>query len=225
MEKLVVPQFDHEAKGLSASLGLTDREVHYVRSAILFEALACPILAKELFDEDQAPANMTTMTGVMERVYLHMRNYVEQFYMTMIFADGWFNIQNAIKHSEQLGEREAEINELPEALKKMLSKAIGGPLQTLTGVTAQIRQSSFNFNEFVNIVLDDNNYDASGKYCPIEIEPNETDIKEVEEFMAKKLEAFKEKAEKLKKEKKAKKKDKKKSKDNPESTTEEKKDE
>lgn len=204
MEMMTLPKFDHSGTNLEKSLSLTQKETHYVKNAIVFESLACPMLVGELFNEEEdAPLDMRSMTGILERVNGHMRNANEQMYMFMIFGDGYYHIQetieeshNKVKEAEEKGKK-ADTNSLEDLLQTNDSN----PSVPLANSIEAIRKCNYDFEKYISAVMKDEDYDENGDYCKV-IEITGEQIGDFLKDLLKKALDAKNEAEKKNKEKK-----------------------
>lgn len=78
-------QFNHECSTLTEALGISDRRGKELDAHVLFSIVDCAAMSQELFDDGEAPANLSTKTGVMERYLEKAENDHESVYMV------WFH--------------------------------------------------------------------------------------------------------------------------------------
>ena len=179
MEMFQLPKFDLTADNLEGSLGLTDKRSHYVKASILFECLACPIMAEEFFDrESDIPQDMKTMPGIMQRAFSHMRDGIEQMYFTMIFMRGYEHLYDAVNMVSERG----LVKESPQAIKDMISSVTNTPADDLVSVINRIKRNNFDFDKFIALTIAEDRYDEMGNFVPKEI--TEESQKEVDDYIA-----------------------------------------
>jgi hypothetical protein len=78
-------QFKHECSSLTGALGISDKRGKELDAHVLFSIVDCAAMSEELFDDGEAPANLSTKTGVMERYLEKAENDHEGLYMV------WFH--------------------------------------------------------------------------------------------------------------------------------------
>ena len=62
--------FNHDAKSMHESLGIDEHRRHYLHGVILFNMAYQAILVDSLFDDQEdAPMNMRTKSGCLERMF------------------------------------------------------------------------------------------------------------------------------------------------------------
>lgn len=75
-------QFNHNVKTMSESLNITDERRHYLHAVVLFNMAYQHIMVNSLFDDpDEAPINMRTKSGCLERMLESAENIEEQIYL------------------------------------------------------------------------------------------------------------------------------------------------
>jgi len=80
MEKI---QFTHDASSMSEALGISTERRHYLHGVVLFNMVYQNIMVTSLFDDsDDAPVNMRTKSGCLERMLESAENWAEQIYIT-----------------------------------------------------------------------------------------------------------------------------------------------
>lgn len=165
MDKIKLPKLDHTVETLEESLGLTQYDVHYVRTAVLYECVASPLLVDMLFDSaEEAPEDLKTSTGILERTMSHLRNGQEQIYGLMIFNEGYGKLRELVhEQAEIIREGLAAGKSNDEILVEIMAK--DGKLEMPLGeIIQKIKKNDFNFQSFVEELLPAECYDASGKF-------------------------------------------------------------
>jgi hypothetical protein len=80
-------KFDHTARNLQESMGLTQKRADELTATLFFEMINVQHMAESLFDKpEDAPANMITKTGIMERVFDDVKSPEEMLYVTWEYA-------------------------------------------------------------------------------------------------------------------------------------------
>lgn len=166
METFKLPKLDYAGKDIEESLGLTTKESHYVRASLIFECLACPMMAEEFFSKPQdVPVNLISMPGIMERCFTHVRNGVEQFYLSTIFLQGFAMVQSILEHTREHGFGDTP----PQIVIDMMQNQLQAPVETIGTVIKRIKASNFSFDEFISLTVPEDRYDALGNFVPIEV--------------------------------------------------------
>jgi hypothetical protein len=78
-------QFNHECSTLTEALGISGKRGKELDAHVFFSMIDCAAMSEELFDDGEAPANLSTTTGVMERYLEKAENDHERLYMV------WFH--------------------------------------------------------------------------------------------------------------------------------------
>jgi hypothetical protein len=80
-------KFDHNAENLQQSMGLTQKRADELTATLFFEMISVQHMVESLFDNpEDAPANMTTKTGIMERVFDDVKSPEEMVYVAWEYA-------------------------------------------------------------------------------------------------------------------------------------------
>jgi hypothetical protein len=80
-------KFDHTARNLQESMGLTQKRADELTATLFFEMISVQHMVESLFDKpEDAPANMITKTGIMERVFDDVKSPEEMLYVTWEYA-------------------------------------------------------------------------------------------------------------------------------------------
>jgi hypothetical protein len=80
-------KFNHEVQTFYESLGINETRALTLSGTILFEMINQAYLVKKLYDKpEQAPRNMITKTGVLEKVMTYTKNQTEELYCVYEFA-------------------------------------------------------------------------------------------------------------------------------------------
>lgn len=76
-------KFDHTQKNLQAALDIDDQRSDELDALVLYSILNQSFMMQKLFDNPKdAPANMRTKTGVLERCFESAKNEQERIYLT-----------------------------------------------------------------------------------------------------------------------------------------------
>jgi hypothetical protein len=80
-------QFNHTAENLQESMGITQKRADELTATLFFELINVQHMVESLFDKpEDAPANMTTKTGIMERVFDDIKSPEEMVYVAWEYA-------------------------------------------------------------------------------------------------------------------------------------------
>lgn len=80
-------KFNHTAENLQESMGLTQKRADELTASLFFEMINVQHMVESLFDNpEDAPANMTTKTGIMERVFDDVKSPEEMVYVAWEYA-------------------------------------------------------------------------------------------------------------------------------------------
>lgn len=80
-------KFDHSKKNLQQSLGIEDKRADELTASLFFEMINVQHMVESLFDDpEQAPLNMITKTGIMERVLDDVKTPEELLYVGWEYA-------------------------------------------------------------------------------------------------------------------------------------------
>lgn len=80
-------KFNHDVKTMSEALNISDERRHYLHAVVLFNMVYQNIMVTSLFDEpDDAPANLRTKSGCLERMLEAAENEAERVYITWEYA-------------------------------------------------------------------------------------------------------------------------------------------
>ena len=204
MEKFALPKFQHGAENLTSSLGLTQKEEHFIKNAIIFECLVCPILVTELYNSpEEAPDSLRTMTGIIERINEHLSTGEQQCFMLIAFAEACYTIRNEAASYQKAIEEKEDIKLPPKNFSKLVSKMVGKKVDSIIDSLAIIQECNLDFDKYIEKVMPEEDYDMSGNF----VTDNEIDATSVadmlkdmfEEAIKAKLKAEKEEEEAKKK--------------------------
>ena len=79
-------KFNHEVDSIPDAMGFSKEFDDICRERILFSAISTHFITKEFFDEeDDAPKNMNTITGILEKCLNSCKDENEQTYTLLIF--------------------------------------------------------------------------------------------------------------------------------------------
>lgn len=85
MEKIV---FNHEATQMPDAIGIATERRYYLNAVVLFNMVYQNIMVHSLFDDtDDAPANMRTKSGCLERILESAKNEAEMVYLTWEYCN------------------------------------------------------------------------------------------------------------------------------------------
>jgi len=79
MEKI---QFNHDVRTMSEALCIPDERRHYLHAVVLFNMVYQSIMVHSLFDDpDEAPINMRTKSGCLEKMLEAAETEAERLYI------------------------------------------------------------------------------------------------------------------------------------------------
>jgi hypothetical protein len=157
MTQLILPKLDHSQKDLAKAFGLTNYEKLYARTAVVFETLSLHMLTKKLFDKvDDAPDNMTTMTGILEHAMEHMKTPEQRAYLLVIFIESTEKVARAINSYGENAEK-ADTSSLEGTLKHLISQLEILPIKKSIDVISEVNHD---FDAFVAKMLPKDKVDA-----------------------------------------------------------------
>lgn len=167
MDLIKLPKFDHSQESLGGVIGMSEYEQHYVKTAILFEILSTRIRVKDLFeDPEEAPVDMSTMSGLMEKALRHAKTFEQQIYVLMEFQLGYSHTIHGIMALEEAATKKLEeeaANSVEGDLKNLLSRLVDrlktAPLQATMD---EVIKCDHDFDKFINSVIPKKNYDENG---------------------------------------------------------------
>lgn len=80
-------QFDHTSGNIPRSLNITDERSDQLDALVMYNIINQGMMLRQLFDSpDDAPANMRTKTGVLERCFESTNNEAERIYLVWEYA-------------------------------------------------------------------------------------------------------------------------------------------
>ena len=80
-------QFDHTSGNIPRSLNITDERSDQLDALVMYNIINQGMMIRQLFDNpDDAPANMRTKTGVLERCFESTNNEAERIYLVWEYA-------------------------------------------------------------------------------------------------------------------------------------------
>lgn len=80
-------QFDHTSGNINRSLNITDERSDQLDALVMYNIINQGMMIRQLFDTpDDAPANMRTKTGVLERCFESTNNEAERIYLVWEYA-------------------------------------------------------------------------------------------------------------------------------------------
>ena len=80
-------KFDHTSGNIPRSLNITDERSDQLDALVMYNIINQGMMIRQLFDSpDDAPANMRTKTGVLERCFESTNNEAERIYLVWEYA-------------------------------------------------------------------------------------------------------------------------------------------
>lgn len=80
-------KFDHTQRNLQSSLSIDEERSDELDAIVLYSILNQAFMMQKLFDNPKdAPANMRTKTGVLERCFESAKNEAERIYLTWEYS-------------------------------------------------------------------------------------------------------------------------------------------
>jgi hypothetical protein len=107
--KTIRPKMDHSKESLEKAMGLSFYQMNYVSTVVLFERLSSHIMVKELYDHhDEAPLELTTMTGLLELSLARLTTVPEQAYLLLMYRDLYRQINKDLDDMEKADKAKKE---------------------------------------------------------------------------------------------------------------------
>lgn len=80
-------KFDHTERNIHRSLKITDERMEELDALVIYNIINQGMMIRQLFDKpSDAPANMRTKTGVLERCFESTANEAERIYLVWEYA-------------------------------------------------------------------------------------------------------------------------------------------
>ena len=80
-------RFDHTSGNIPRSLNITDERSDQLDALVMYNIINQGMMIRQLFDNpDDAPVNMRTKTGVLERCFESTNNEAERIYLVWEYA-------------------------------------------------------------------------------------------------------------------------------------------
>ena len=80
-------KFDHTAGNINRSLNISDERCDQLDALVMYSIINQAMMIRQLFDDPKdAPANMRTKTGVLERCFESTVNEAERIYLVWEYA-------------------------------------------------------------------------------------------------------------------------------------------
>lgn len=80
-------KFDHTSGNIPRSLNITDERSDQLDALVMYNIINQGMMLRQLFDTpDDAPANMRTKTGILERCFESTNNEAERIYLVWEYA-------------------------------------------------------------------------------------------------------------------------------------------
>lgn len=146
--------FNHSAKTLSESIGLSTEDLLYVKLLIIFNSMNSKLLIDKLFDkEEDAPEDMKTTSGNIEKLLPLMKNDA----MTLFTLIHYEAISNEIlvgydilKHPDKMKEIiSVEEDSVEKSFKELTLQLRLAPIKS---IIKHINDSHGDFNKFYDVV-------------------------------------------------------------------------
>ena len=91
-------KFDHTAGNINRSLNISDERCDELDALVIYNIINQGMMIRQLFDNpDDAPANMRTKTGVLERCFESTANEAERVYLVWEYAKIDMRIDKDVK--------------------------------------------------------------------------------------------------------------------------------
>lgn len=88
-------KFNHTSGNIHRSLNITDERCDQLDALVMYNIINQGMMIRQLFDSpDDAPANMRTKTGVLERCFESANNEAERIYLVWEYAKIDIRIDN-----------------------------------------------------------------------------------------------------------------------------------
>jgi hypothetical protein len=170
MELIKMPKFDHSKDTLGSVIGMSDYDQHYVKTSIIFEVISTSLLTQDLFeDPSEAPKDMTTVSGLLEKSLRHAKTPLQQMYCLLEFQVGYAHTRHGMEMIEEKQEKQKDKKvdgkdiKDEDGLKNLLSKLVD-KLKTLPlqATIEEVIKCNYDFDTFVKNVIPRSNYDEQG---------------------------------------------------------------
>lgn len=80
-------KFDHSERNINRSLNITDERSDQLDALVMYTMVNQAMMIRQLFDDPKdAPANMRTKTGILERCFEAAENEAERIYLVWEYA-------------------------------------------------------------------------------------------------------------------------------------------
>ena len=80
-------KFDHTMGNMGLAMGINDERTDELDALVLFTIIDRTMMVESLFDdEDDAPLNLRTKTGLLETVFESSNNEAERIYLTFEYS-------------------------------------------------------------------------------------------------------------------------------------------
>lgn len=80
-------KFNHTAGNINRSLNISDERCDHLDALVMYSIINQAMMIRQLFDNpDDAPANMRTKTGVLERCFESTVNEAERIYLVWEYS-------------------------------------------------------------------------------------------------------------------------------------------
>ena len=95
-------KFNHDCSAINESLGIDKDRADKLQASIIFEIINQAFMVESLFDDvDQAPRNLATKSGCLERIFEYATNEEERIYCTWEYTK--IDLINMFKPESKIG--------------------------------------------------------------------------------------------------------------------------
>lgn len=102
-------KFNHESNKIPVAMGFTEEFDDMCRERVMFSAVSTHFITEEFFDsEEDAPKNMNTITGILEKTLNTCKDESEKMYTLLIFRSTFDIATEAIAKYKILQEEDSK---------------------------------------------------------------------------------------------------------------------
>lgn len=172
MEMLKMPKLDHSKNSFGEVMGLSDYEQHHAKTAILFETINCNLLAQRLFeDPEDAPADLRTVSGVLEKALSHSLSPAQQIYLCIEFHHTYMHTRNGIAAVQEMKESEQQKGKKEESEKQKgsISALLGKIMKKIHALPLEesieaVKKCDHDFERFIALMIPKSMYNKDGSH-------------------------------------------------------------
>lgn len=148
---------------LESSMNISDLRATYIKSAIIFEAICNDIVMREFYDDEKdIPEELFQSPSILKKAFEHITDYNEQIYLLLMFQHGYLNISKMLEETAEKSDDEF-LEDMEKSIEEAIKSAIGNiPAFSIRSIRGLVKKIGFDFQKFVDTIIDESNYDAKG---------------------------------------------------------------